>query len=363
VRGEGIWDDYFKTTLECAEEERVHVVLYSPAPQSCCICRKELGTDTAWHSSLEARCCPACADTCPRCLRADTSFPTADNPAFAGTAADDAGTGGSDNRCVLFRASFLAFEEEKAPEKPAWRSEGCANCDACGTHQVHSAVLHIGDRSLPGWTRSRLEQGERDAHMSCSSLATTVLGRCGSGKRRLEMAAVALEEAETMSGEEVEAARARLEEERDLFRSHVHVIKCKRQGPHVVHLSNWLERARAFGALPHDASPSDDPDWTEVAAWAERCKIRDLLRYSIQWGDNLSEVLLRRDMLDEAHVEATTVPLAALDEDLAWRCLESYGGGWCRSCSETLEEQARAELQALAEDGRAQERGGGSNKE
>ena len=241
-------------------------------------------------------------------------------------------------RCALFRASFLTFKEEVANKKVPWRSKGCANCDENNTHALHSALLHIGDESLPNWTRAMLRTGSLDEHMSCTDLALVALGRSLCGRRRLEAAQQALER--TVDDSE-RAKRARVEEEREFFRPLLHVIQCDCEGEHILRLSNWLLRAKLLWALPPDAGWADRPDWTQAAQWAKRCGVAEELRNAIKWGDRLSEVLLRRSLLREDHFSVGTVDVTDVDKDLLQRCEDAYEAGWCRVCAESLEQDAR----------------------
>ena len=208
-------------------------------------------------------------------------------------------------------------------------------------------MLHICDASLSSWKRADLEAGNEDAHMSCTEQARTALMRSISSWRSFQQAKRWLRRAVGMADEPEAIAACR--EANEFLRPHVHVIQCDRDGPHILNLSNWLERAKAFGALPKSAGWNDTPDWTAAKNWLDRCEIDEAdLWYTIKWGDRLAEVLLLRDMLRDDHFSAGTVLLSDVDACLLQRCQNSYRGGWCRRCLEALERDARDQLLKLA---------------
>ena len=332
---DGDWDMYFGAIMRTALLENSRIELYSP-PLSCCICSREITATSGWHQWLQKRCCATCVNTCPnpKCGSRGASFPTENEPPLS---VDDS------RQILLFRASFLHWHEEAEDEKTPWRSAGCLNCNARGTHLLHSGLLHIGDRELPNWTRAN---GKPDAQMSCTTKAVTALQRSMGGQRMVQQAEKGLESA--VDAKEKEVARARVKEEKELWRHQVHVILCNHRGPHILDLSSWLERAKAFGALPSEAGRDDNPNWTLATDWAKCCGVDEKLWYSICWGEHLSEVLLLRASLREDHVSAATVPLSAVDECLLQRCAEVYDAGWCSGCAEALEVEARTTLLQLA---------------
>ena len=77
-----------------------------------------------------------------------------------------------------------------------------------------------------------------------------------------------------------------------------------------------------------------------MSAWASAHGVTEELWYALKWGDGLSEVLLRRDLL--RGLEPKTVPVGAIPQALLTRSERAYGsGGWCRNCEEQLERDMR----------------------